>query len=92
MAWNQHRHETHNRIEKARTYSYAKFGKETTEKQYQYAKDMVAMCEDRGIDLSFAHLKFGTKQECNRAINTAYTMLKKNGYDGHGNKMKGEKV
>ena len=62
----------------------------STEKQVECAKSLVATCERCGIDLSFAHPRFGTKDDCNRVINTAITMLKKNGYDSYGNRLEGE--
>lgn len=88
MKWEQVRKRENNIKKKQHTYTIRTNPYESTEKQREYAKHLVSMCDELGIDLSFANPQFHSNRACHRIIQVAHTMLKKNGYDAHGNKIK----
>ncbi len=70
-------------------YNYSRYtrSKWATDKQHDYAEHMIRLCEERGIDTSFANFDTMTKNGCSQAIHACYTLLEKNGYDQRGNEL-----
>lgn len=62
-------------------------GKWATDKQHKYAEDMLNRCKELGIDISFIEADTSTKDGCSRIINSAKTLLRKNGYSTWGEKI-----
>ena len=58
-----------------------------SDKQHNYAEDMLRTCKSVGIDVDGMNFNTLTKAGCQKAINAAHTLLKKNGYDARGNKI-----
>lgn len=62
-----------------------------TEKQMKYMNGLIATCERVGIDLSDFKLRKTTKNGVKSSINALITLLKRHGYDTHGNKIEEDK-
>ena len=58
-----------------------------SDKQHKYAEDMLNICKELGIDVSFIKADTSTKDGCRNIINTTRTLLRKNGYSTRGDKI-----
>lgn len=56
-----------------------------TQKQVKYIEDLKKVCADKGIDLKGFNFSTRNKEQCSRSINSLISLLKRYGYDSHGN-------
>lgn len=56
-----------------------------TKKQIKYIEDLKKICADKGIDLKGFGVSTRNKEQCSRSIRSLISLLKRYGYDTHGN-------